>query len=262
MGPLQSDQSHPSLPSPPQTPDIEKLLGQLPHISSGHQRPEKSDTDPGSAHSHDEVNLLSQDTNDFLKNMNLGYGYDESSEGEIFEGGEEKDNGGRRVGGGSIRKQTTGNFGLDSYQPEVVTVNSGGGEGGGGGECDVLESGGKGGGEGGKGFGVIGKGGTLESGYVAGGVKPNRPSFGMIGKGNTLESGYVAGEQAPKRPTFGMVGQKEVLQSGFVADAPDITKEDSFHMIGKKNVVESGIVMDQRQEESKPAIAESINWTG
>jgi hypothetical protein len=84
MSPLQPDHD---IPNPSQSPDIEKVLGQLPHIDSILQKDQdpNQSSDSGSALNHDEHNLLSQDTNDFLKNMNLGYGYDASSEGEIFE---------------------------------------------------------------------------------------------------------------------------------------------------------------------------------
>jgi hypothetical protein len=101
-----------------ETPDIEKVLEQLPHIESGLQHQEKSDMISGSHQNHDEDNLLSQDTNDYLKNMNLGYGYNESSDGEIFEAAQEKDDGDRTLlDSGSLKRELTGNFGLDSYQP-------------------------------------------------------------------------------------------------------------------------------------------------
>jgi hypothetical protein len=272
-----------------ETPDIEKVLEQLPHIESGLQHQEKSDIISSSHQNHHEDNLLSQDTNDFLKNMNLGYGYDESSDGQIFEAAQEKDDGDRRLDGGSMQKQETGNFGLDSYQPQLVGVKSGSYEFGVIGKNNVLDSGGAGGESGTRRFNIIGRGNALESGYVALGEAPKRPGFNMVGKKEVLQSGFVA--DAPviaKEDSFGMIGKKEVLQSGFVADAPVISKEESFRVIGKKEVMqsgfvaeapviakedsfrmignnkilESGIVMNQRQEESRPAITESINWTG
>jgi hypothetical protein len=218
----------------------------------------------GSHQNHDEDNLLSQDTNDFLKNMNLGYGYDESSDGEIFEAAQEKDDGDRGLlHSGSLKRELTGNFGLDSYQPQVVSVKSGTYEFGVIGKNNVVDSGGAGGESGTRGFNIIGRGNTLESGYVAHEEAPKRPGFNMVGKKEVMQSGFVT--VAPvisKEDSFRMIGKKEVLQSGFVAEAPVIAKEDSFQMIGNNKILESGIVMNQRPEESRLAITESINWTG